>query len=90
MDKKSSKIVKVSPNNLEKKPLEGVVLSVFKDGKTAKVQVGYTLIHDRYKKVLRRHTNYLVHLEKKVELGETVKMFPCRRLSKKKSWVVQG
>lgn len=90
MLKKSKHEVRVSPKNQAKRPLEGQVLRVFPDGKTARVRVGYTLTHARYKKVLRRYTDYLVHLCRSVQEGESVQIYPCRRVSKKKSWVVQG
>lgn len=84
-DKKS---VEVSPRNRLKKPLMGKVLRVFPDGKTARVRVKYTVIHEKYRKVLRRHNDYLVHLLAPVEVGVQVGLYPCRRLSKRKSWVV--
>lgn len=81
--------VRVSEKNLAKKPLTGKIVRISPEGKTAKVRVDYTITHERYGKILRRYTDYLAHLESEVQLGQEVKLFPCRRLSKRKSWLVQ-
>jgi ribosomal protein S17 len=66
------------------------VVSVSKDGHTAKVEIPTVVVHEKYGKRLRRETTLLVdtgeHLS--LQVGSIVNILPSRRVSKRKSWAV--
>ena len=58
--------------------------------KTVKVEIEGIVQHPRYKKYVKRHTNFLVHdPEEKCHVGDIVRIEECRPVSKNKSWVVR-
>jgi len=64
----------------------GVVSSAAGD-KTIRVVLEAFAKHPRYNKYLRRRTKLAAHDEKNVaQVGDTVEITPCRRISKSKSW----
>lgn len=71
--------------------LQGVVVSPTKD-KTIRVQVERKVAHPRYKKIIKRSTNVLVHVpgDQACVKGDMVKIQECRPISKNKSWVLLG
>jgi small subunit ribosomal protein S17 len=72
-----------------KNPVVAVVASVSKDGSTAKVEVERIVENKVYGKRLRRISVYHVDTAGfQVAAGDKVRMLPCRRMSKTKSWKV--
>lgn len=72
-----------------RKFLQGTVISN-KMEKTCIVQVDWATKHNKYHKVVRRHTKYKAHDEKnEVNIGDTVRIMETRRLSKDKRWIVK-
>jgi small subunit ribosomal protein S17 len=68
--------------------LEGRVLSD-KMNKTITVLVERTEKHPLYGKYIRRSTKFHVHDESgQAGIGDTVRITPCRPLSKTKSWTL--
>jgi len=65
----------------------GKVVSL-KMAKTATVAVESVIIHPLYKKRFRRDTNFQVHDEKGVKIGDTVKFTACKPISKTKKWKI--
>ena len=58
--------------------------------KTVKVEIEGMVQHPRYKKYVKRHTNFLVHdPEERCHVGDIVRIEECRPVSKNKSWVVR-
>lgn len=71
-----------------KNPITAKVSSII-DEKTAKVDVERIVQHALYHKRLRRTTTLLVDITNKtVQVGETVRILPCRKISAKKAWRV--
>jgi small subunit ribosomal protein S17 len=56
--------------------------------KTVVVEVGWTIIHPKYKKVVRRTTRYMAHDEHGCGIGDRVQLTETRPLSKRKRWLV--
>lgn len=55
-------------------------------GKTCAVQVDRLTKHPMYNKYVKRSTKLLVHDERdEAQLGDTVEIVPCRRISKRKA-----
>lgn len=57
---------------------------------TAKVRVESKYPHQRYEKIVKHHTNYVVHYNSdlKVEVGSKVSFAQCAPVSKLKKWAV--
>ncbi|QVL57963.1 MAG: 30S ribosomal protein S17 [Simkaniaceae bacterium] len=71
-----------------KKVKEGIVISA-KMNKTAVVNVERTILHPRYKKVVKRGKKYYAHNEKgDLKEGQRVRIEETRPLSKLKRWIV--
>lgn len=71
-----------------KKVKEGIVVSA-KMNKTAVVNVERTILHPRYKKVVKRGKKYYAHNEKgDLKEGQRVRIEETRPLSKLKRWIV--
>jgi ribosomal protein S17 len=72
------------------KTISGIVTSLSVGKNTIKVRVERTHKHPRYEKLMKKHTNFLVHATEKqieeVELGERVTIQEIRPLSNKKTW----
>ena len=49
---------------------------------TVTVNVPYTVRHPKYHKILKRSTKLLAHTDKKLEIGQKVKIAKCRPYSK--------
>lgn len=78
-------IKEVKKNN---RSLEGVVVGDKMD-KTIVVKVTRAKMHPKYKKQYKVSKKYKVHDEKnEYKIGENVKFFECRPISKDKSWRV--
>jgi small subunit ribosomal protein S17 len=56
--------------------------------KTVVVEVEWTIIHPKYKKVVRRTTRYMAHDEHGCGIGDRVQLTETRPLSKRKHWRV--
>lgn len=70
-------------------PVLGTVLAVGKDGSTAKVAVARIVQNKLYGKRERLRTSLHVDVaDKKVKAGDFVRIVPCRKLSRTKSWRV--
>ena len=69
------------------KILQGRVISN-KNIKTLVVEVERFLAHPVYKKRFKRSKKYQVHSEKEHELGEVIRFFETRPISKMKKWKV--
>ncbi|WP_343126494.1 30S ribosomal protein S17 [Buchnera aphidicola] len=70
----------------KKNVLEGVVISN-KMQKTVVVIVNRRIKHSVYKKIVQKRTKFYVHDEENIcMIGDLVKIFECRPLSKLKSW----
>ena len=81
----------MSGEDKAKNPWRGVVKSLSRDGKTAKVAVPTQVKHNLYLKRLRRDISLHVDTNgQPVVLGAAVEILPCRRISKTKSWKVVG
>jgi len=70
------------------KVLIGKVVAIC-DPKTIKVAVEDFYRHPLYKKTLKRRKKYLVHSEKKVALGEKVRIRESRPLSRRKRFILE-
>lgn len=71
-----------------KKVKEGTVISA-KMNKTAVINVERTILHPRYKKVVKRGKKYYAHNEKgDLKAGQRVRIEETRPLSKLKRWIV--
>ena len=58
--------------------------------KTVVVEVAWTIIHPKYKKVVRRTTRYMAHDEHGCGIGDRVQLTETRPLSKRKRWLVMS
>ena len=77
----------------EKKILTELVGKVIRvSDKTLKVQVLRMIKHQLYRKRIKHHNNYLVHCVdvSDFKVNDMVRIQPCRKISKLKSWVVVG
>lgn len=71
-----------------KKVKEGIVVSA-KMNKTAVVNVERTILHPRYKKVVKVGKKYYAHNEKDdLQVGQRVRIIETRPLSKLKRWII--
>jgi len=71
-----------------KKVKEGIVVSA-KMNKTAVINVERTILHPRYKKVVKRSKKYYAHNEKAdLKEGQRVRIEETRPLSKLKRWII--
>ncbi len=71
-----------------RKLLKGVVISA-KMQKTVIVQIGRTLKHPKYKKMIRRFSKFKVHDENSVaKVGDKVEIMETRPISKDKCWLL--
>lgn len=71
-----------------KKVKEGTVVSAKMD-KTAVINVERTVLHPRYKKVVKRTKKYYAHNEKgELKEGQRVRIEETRPLSKLKRWII--
>ncbi|MCB1072059.1 MAG: 30S ribosomal protein S17 [Chlamydiales bacterium] len=71
-----------------KKVKEGIVVSA-KMNKTAVINVERTILHPRYKKVVKRSKKYYAHNEKSdLKEGQRVRIEETRPLSKLKRWII--
>lgn len=72
--------------------MSGLVLSgvvVNKNGTTVRVRVTRSIMHAKYKKIIKRVKDYLVHDEsEKCTVGEGVSVEACKPISRKKKWRV--
>jgi ribosomal protein S17 len=73
-------------------PVRANVVSVSKDGHTAKVEIPTIVSHGMYGKRLKRVTTLQVDTGANLSLqaGSTVMILPSRRVSKTKSWKVMS
>lgn len=68
------------------KKLQGVVTNVV-DGKTIKVKVETKYQHPLYKKIIKKHKNYLVHSTNEgIEKGQIVWILEGKPISKTKKF----
>lgn len=75
-------------NDRMKKTLIGKVISN-KMAKTAVVEIERTILHPKYKKVVKRFTRLKAHdQENRCKVGDAVKIIETRPLSKDKHWLV--
>ncbi|HXN05930.1 MAG TPA: 30S ribosomal protein S17 [Nitrospiria bacterium] len=75
-------------NDRMKKTLIGKVISN-KMAKTAVVEIERTILHPKYKKVVKRFTRLKAHdQENRCRVGDAVKIIETRPLSKDKHWLV--
>lgn len=84
--------MKTVPQNQEKvtkNPVKAKVVSVSRDGKTAHVEIDHIVLNERYGKRLHRAISLHVDTSKtQPVVGGFVKILPCRRISKTKSWKI--
>jgi small subunit ribosomal protein S17 len=69
------------------KTLKGKVIST-KMNKSIVVKVSRMIAHPKYKKLMKRDSNFIVHNEKEVNVGDMVSIVPCKRISKNKYFKV--
>lgn len=69
------------------KTLNGKVISN-KMVNTVVVEVTRFKVHPMYGKRMKRNAKFHAHTDKKIEVGEKVKIKECKPLSKTKTWVV--
>jgi ribosomal protein S17 len=71
-------------------PISAVVVSLSKDGTTVKVSIPRVVPNKLYDK--RMHLNTVILADAKgrtdIVVGSSVKILPCRKISKCKSWRV--
>jgi len=71
----------------------GRVVSLSPDGTTASIEIDTVIQHKKYLKRLRRVVSLKAHVKTgdqalKVQPKDHVRIIPCRRISKTKSWLV--
>jgi len=74
-------------------PIRAKIISLSKDGKTVKVQIPRIVPDKKYGKRLYAHTELLADCAQhtNLALNSDVEIYPCRRLSKNKTWkVIRG
>ncbi len=71
----------------KRKVYTGVVVNNKAAG-TVRVRVETKMAHPLYKKIIKRHKNYLVHTNEVIEVGSTVMFRESRPISGRKNWVV--
>lgn len=72
-----------------KNPVTAKVVGVSLDGRTATVEIPQVVLDSKYGK--RLHRVISVHVDtnrKEINVGSSVEILPCRRISKTKSWKV--
>ena len=73
---------------MPRRQLQGTVVSDANE-KTVVVQVDRRVMHPVYKKFITRSKKYHAHdEEKRLKVGDLVKIEECRPISKNKRWVV--
>ncbi len=65
----------------------GVVMQN-KAAKTLRVRVETKMAHPLYKKIIKRHKNYLIHSNEEVGIGARVTFKESRPISTSKKWVL--
>lgn len=78
---------------ITRNPIRAKIVSLSKDGKTAKVQVPRIVPDKKYGKRLYAHTELFADCsqQKGLVLNSEVEIYPCRRLSKNKTWkIIRG
>ena len=71
-----------------RKVKEGIIVSA-KMNKTVIINVERTILHPRYKKVVKRKKKYYAHNEKgELKEGQRVRIQETRPLSKLKRWII--
>lgn len=75
--------------NKKRKTITGTIIKM-SGANTAKVKVESKYPHPRYSKIVKHHTNYVVHVSNdyKVEVGDQVKFSECAPVSKLKKWEI--
>lgn len=72
-----------------KNPMRAKVVSLSKDGRSAKVEVPRVVRNEKYGKTLHRVISLHVDTaSKSVVVGGEVSILPCRRISRSKSWKI--
>src|SRR3990167_5923286 len=71
----------------KRKVYTGVVINN-KAINTVRIKVETKMAHPLYKKIIKKHKNYLVHTNDKVEVGSIVMFRESRPISRRKNWVV--
>ena len=73
---------------MSKKIIEGIVLNN-KANKTVTVLVERKVLHEKYKKIIKRSKKYLAHYENNVlNIGDKVKIIESKPISKLKKWQI--
>ena len=73
---------------MPKRVLQGVVVGD-KAAKTISVEVVRTVMHPKYKKIIKRSKKYAAHdPENKYKIGDLVKIIESKPISKTKKWLV--
>lgn len=73
---------------MSKKILEGIVLNNKAD-KTVTVLIERKVLHEKYKKIIKRSKKYLAHDENNVlSIGDKVKIIESKPISKLKKWQI--
>lgn len=83
----------VTDKKVTRNPIRARIVSLSKDGKTAKVQVPRIVPDKKYGKRLYAHTEVFADCaqQENLVLNAEVEIYPCRRLSKKKTWkIIRG
>ena len=76
-------------DKVTKNPVRAKIVTLSKDGKTAKVEVPRVVADPLYGKRMRREISLHVDVAgANVTVGKEVMILPCRRISKTKSWKV--
>jgi small subunit ribosomal protein S17 len=76
-------------DKVTKNPVRAKIVTLSKDGKTAKVEVPRVVADPLYGKRMRREISLHVDVAgTDVSVGKEVMILPCRRISKTKSWKV--
>jgi len=75
-------------NNMSKKILEGVVIKN-KASKTLTVLVERKVMHQKYRKIIKKSKKYLAHNnDDTLAVGDKVKIIESKPISKLKKWQV--
>ena len=73
---------------MPRRVLTGIVVS-YKADKTISVLVERTVMHNKYRKIIRRSKKYAVHDENnQFKIGDSVEIMESIPISKSKRWVV--
>lgn len=80
-------------SKVTRNPIRAKVIAISKDFKTAKVEIPRVVPHKLYGKRLHAHTVVFADCSnhQNVVVNTEVEIFPCRRLSKNKTWkIIRG